>query len=69
MTYVHRIIYIGGHTMKKFEETPTICDVMQQTIKAVNSDYCEEKLTGLLLYYPMYFCHMLEVRTNIQICR
>ncbi|KAK5642146.1 hypothetical protein RI129_008313 [Pyrocoelia pectoralis] len=34
---------------------------MKSIIDMVNNDYNDEHLSGILLHYPKYFCHMLEV--------
>lgn len=55
--YVHRIIYVGQHSFKDCR----IKEVMHKIIDDINLGYCDEKLTGLLLYYDTFFCHMVEV--------
>ncbi|KAB0796859.1 hypothetical protein PPYR_10920 [Photinus pyralis] len=57
--YVHRLIYIGDHTLSA-EKGSSIGDIMQSTINMVNNEYNDEHLSGILLHYPKYFCHMLE---------
>ncbi|XP_017780116.1 PREDICTED: uncharacterized protein LOC108565266 [Nicrophorus vespilloides] len=61
VTFVHRIIYIGEHSFPQFDdEDENISDLFRENIQTVNSQYCEEYLTGFLLYYTKYFCHVVE---------
>ena len=60
VTYVHRLIYIGEHYFN-VSSVKNINEVFESIIKRIN-DYChDEKLTGYLLHYDHYFCHVIEV--------
>ncbi|KAF5304043.1 hypothetical protein FQA39_LY01828 [Lamprigera yunnana] len=61
LNYLHRLIYIGQHDFPPKKGFGVgLGEVMKQTIEAVNNDYHDEPLTGLLLSYPKYFCHLIE---------
>lgn len=55
-TYACRMIYAGEHTLKREE----IMKIFENTLKTVNSSYCEVPVHGLLLVYDNYFIHVIE---------
>ncbi|XP_066246787.1 uncharacterized protein [Euwallacea similis] len=57
VTFLHRIIYVGEHKFKSFDEARKLFD---RIIKKCNDSYCMEKLSGFFLYYNQYFVHMVE---------
>lgn len=57
--YVNRLFYIGKHTFAD-AMGENVCDFFHQIVTDINSKYCDESLTGFLLYYPQFFCHVIE---------
>lgn len=51
------MIYIGEHTLPRDELIAQVGD----TIRDVNSGYCDINVNGVLLVYDSYFLHILEV--------
>ncbi|XP_018329196.1 uncharacterized protein LOC108739681 [Agrilus planipennis] len=59
-TFIQRIIIIGGHNFACTKDQWGIEESFRTLVEDVNDTNPLEKLTGLLIYYPQYFCHLLE---------
>ncbi|KAF2881014.1 hypothetical protein ILUMI_25162 [Ignelater luminosus] len=57
--FVHRLIYIAEHSFSDYSGS-SIGDCMEKIVQKVNDSYHDEPLTGLLVCYPKYFCHIIE---------
>lgn len=59
-SYLNRVIYCGEH---QFGDKCKVNfpQAMEQIIDKVNAEYCLDQLTGLLLLYPNYFVHLIDV--------
>nr|CAD7409910.1 unnamed protein product [Timema poppensis] len=55
-TYLHRLTYIGEHHLP-LSGRENIISCFEKDIKLINEEYCDEKLTGMLLCYSSQFVH------------
>ncbi|XP_043672526.1 uncharacterized protein LOC122631198 [Vespula pensylvanica] len=60
-TYVTRISYFGEY----FHSSEELQEVMKKIVKALHVDSNENLVTGLLLVYPKFYIHLLEVRFHV----
>ncbi|XP_018329194.1 uncharacterized protein LOC108739680 [Agrilus planipennis] len=58
-TFVHRTIVVGEHSFG-VNWTWGVEEVFRSIITEINEAYTDENLTGLLICYPSFFCHLVE---------
>lgn len=57
-TFVHRLIYFGEHSFG--ESSIPIEKAMKKAVDETNNLCWDEPLSGLLIYYPSYFVHLVD---------
>lgn len=60
--YLHRFVYVFEYT--KPNPDFAIYEIIGEIIKRGNENFCDEPLTGVLLYYQCYGVNMIEVCIN-----
>lgn len=61
--HLHRIVYIFEYS--KPNEDFELQEVFNNMVSEVNSGYCEEPITGMLIYYKRLGINMIEVRVTV----